>query len=177
MQKNSTFWLDPESSKEFKAAPASLLSPFISLLALQTRLRLKQATLSVAPFRSFALRSPAEANPLLSEASTKALKMVSAPSEAFAKPSKMVSAPSEAFTKVSKMVSASLGSLHQALKNGFRILGSLHQDLENGFRALGNLSSGRFGGAGRAEDWPRLVSVKRATGMERQEGAAGSSAV
>ena len=32
-----TFWLDPESSKEVKAAPASLLSPFISLFALQTR--------------------------------------------------------------------------------------------------------------------------------------------
>ena len=66
MQKNQkfpTFWLDPESSKEVKAAPASLLTPFIPLLAPQTRLRLKQATLSVAPFRSFALRSPAEANP------------------------------------------------------------------------------------------------------------------
>ena len=43
MQKNQkikllpTFWLDPESSKEVKAAPASLLSPFIPLLAPQTR--------------------------------------------------------------------------------------------------------------------------------------------
>ena len=40
MQKNQkfpTFWLDPESSKEVKAAPASLLTPFIPLFALQTR--------------------------------------------------------------------------------------------------------------------------------------------
>ena len=58
MQKNQkfklfpTFWLDPESSKEVKAAPASLLTPFIPLFALQTPL--KQATLSGAPFRSLA---------------------------------------------------------------------------------------------------------------------------
>ena len=43
---------------------------------------------------------------MLSEASTKALKMVSAPSEAFTKVSKMVSAPSETSAKASKMVSA-----------------------------------------------------------------------
>ena len=36
-QKFPTFWLDPESSKEVKAAPASLHSPFIPLFALQTR--------------------------------------------------------------------------------------------------------------------------------------------
>ena len=36
-QKFPTFWLDPESSKEVKATPASLLSPCIPLLALQTR--------------------------------------------------------------------------------------------------------------------------------------------
>ena len=30
-------YLDPESSKEVKAAPASLLTPFIPLFALQTR--------------------------------------------------------------------------------------------------------------------------------------------
>ena len=32
-----TFWLDPESSKEVKAAPASLLTSYIPLFASQTR--------------------------------------------------------------------------------------------------------------------------------------------
>ena len=71
-QKFPTFWLAPDcicsfgltqKNQKVKAAPASLLTPFISLFAPQTRLRLKQATLTVAPFRSLALRSPAEANP------------------------------------------------------------------------------------------------------------------
>ena len=52
-----------QKNQKVKAAPASLLTSFISLFAPQTRLRLKQATLSGAPFRSLALRSPAEANP------------------------------------------------------------------------------------------------------------------
>ena len=57
-----TFWLDPESSKEVKAAPASLLTPSIPLESRKLALRAQTAELPDASFRSFALRSPAEAN-------------------------------------------------------------------------------------------------------------------
>ena len=53
-QKFPTFWLDPESSKEVKAAPASLLAPFIPLESRKLALRAQTAELPAASFRSFA---------------------------------------------------------------------------------------------------------------------------
>ena len=57
------YFLLKEKNQKFKAAPASLLSPCIPLESRKLALRAQTAELPVASFRSFALRSPAEANP------------------------------------------------------------------------------------------------------------------
>ena len=51
-----------QKNQKIKASPASLLAPCTSLFASQTRFA-QTAMLPVAPFRSFAWRSPDEANP------------------------------------------------------------------------------------------------------------------
>ena len=51
-----------QKNQKFKAAPASLLTPCIPLESRKLALRAQTAELPAAPFQSFALRSPAEAN-------------------------------------------------------------------------------------------------------------------
>ena len=162
-----TFWLDPESSKEVKAAPASLLTSFISLLAPQTRFAQTGNALGRSiPVARFTLTSRGQSLALGS--------LHQGLKNGFRTLGNLRQDLKNGFRALGSLHQdlkngfRALGSLHQGLKNGFRTLGSLRQGLENGFRALGNLRQALKNGF-RASAGERKASDRN--------GAAGSSAV